>query len=513
MFQTSSPAVERAFFDRTRELAELTSAVESLRKGAPRWVAVLGSRKVGKTSMLLELTRRARHPKVRFVVLDSFEEQPLSLSIFKTLALRTVDAFFALETGVSFEALAFDPVHYAQALALAQGFERLDRTTQLELARLPQAKNDEALARLALGLPERLAQALGLYCVVAWDEFQELARLDERRGKGVLPLARAVWQRCKRTSFIICGSERTMLEKLVKERSSPFFLHFSVMELSSMARPDAIELIRRSAPPDRPIPEGVANLLAVVLDGQPFYLQIFGEALTQLQPPYDDGTVKEVFSKVLFNRTGRLALYFENEFDRVVGNATTLAAVLEAIADGPKRLSEVARAISAPTGATVRYLERLGDVVRRTDEGVYVMADVVFALWLKWRRPGGTVVPMTVIGNEAEQKVAQRLAELGFELVYQSRASRGAFDLLGVRAGSQVGIQVKRTALPLRFSKPAWQRLEADAARLSWRWLIAAVDPADQQVRFLDPKKARKGRQVTLSEQTAIENLLGWLGQ
>jgi hypothetical protein len=285
-----------------------------------------------------------------------------------------------------------------------------------------------------------------------------------------------------------------------------------VMELGSMGEPEALELLQRSAPPDRPIPQPVARTLARVLDGQPFYLQIFGEALTQLPPPYDEGTVKEVFSKVLFNRTGRLGLYFENEFDRVVGNATTLASVLEALSSGPKRLSELAKEIAAPTGATVRYLERLGDVVRRTDDGVYRLADPVFGLWLRWRRPGGTVVPMTVIGSEAELKVAQRLAELGFELVYQSRASRGAFDLLGVRSGSQVGIQVKRTALPLRFSKAAWQRLEADAARLGWRWVIAAVDPEDQAVRFLDPKKARAGQQVTLSAQTAIDNLLEWLG-
>ena len=37
---------------------------------------------------------------------------------------------------------------------------------------------------------------------------------------------------------------------------------------------------------------------------------------------------------------------------------------------------------------------------------------------------------MTIVGDEAEQAVAAFLAGLGFDLVYQSRASRGAFDLL-----------------------------------------------------------------------------------
>ncbi len=33
---------------------------------------------------------------------------------------------------------------------------------------------------------------------------------------------------------------------------------------------------------------------------------------------------------------------------------------------------------------------------------------------------------MTVVGDEAEKTVARHLARLGFDLVYQSRASRGA---------------------------------------------------------------------------------------
>ncbi len=513
MFLTSTPATDAAFFDRTRELGQLLEAVESLRRGAPRWVAILGSRKVGKTSLLLELQRRARHRDLRFVVLDSFEDQPLSFEIFRRLGLRTVDAFFSRTAGVSFEALAVDPKEYLAALAQAKGFELLDRPLRADLLRLCDAPADEHLAALALGLAERLAQRLELHCLVAWDEFQELARLDGRRGRGLLALARATWQRSKRCAYVICGSERSMLEQLVNSRSSPFFQHFSVMELGPMAKDEAVELLRRSAPPDRPIPEPLARQAIEVLDGNPFYVQLFGEALTQLTPPYDEGAVREVFSRLLFSRTGRLALYLENEFDRVVGSASTLAATLEALCDGPRRLTEVAQAIGAPSGSTVRYLERLGDVVQRDGDGRYRLQDAVFGLWLRWRRPGGTVVPMAVVGDDAEREVARRLAELGFELVYQARASRGAFDLLGVRNGLQVGIQVKRSALPLRFSRDAWSRLEADGRRLQWRWLIAAVAPPPSgEVTFLDPHQAKVGRGVTVDARARLDNLLAWLG-
>jgi Holliday junction resolvase len=205
-----------------------------------------------------------------------------------------------------------------------------------------------------------------------------------------------------------------------------------------------------------------------------------------------------------------LSLYFERELVRVVGNAATLASTLEALADGPLRMMDISRRTGASSGATVRYLERLGDAVTRDAEQRWSLVDPVFAMWLRWRQPGGAIVPMTVIGDEAELEIARKLAALGFELVYQSRASRGAFDLLGVRAGIQVGLQVKRAALPVRFSKSAWARLHSDAKRLGWRWLVAVVTPASQ-VRFFDPTRAKLGSSVTFTEDRALDNVLEWV--
>jgi hypothetical protein len=203
-------------------------------------------------------------------------------------------------------------------------------------------------------------------------------------------------------------------------------------------------------------------------------------------------------------------LYFQNEFDRVVGRSGHLAAVLEALAEGPVRLSDMARKLSLQTGTAVRYIERLGDVVVHLADGRYAVADALFALWLRWRKPGGTVVPMTVLGDEAERAVAAHLARMGAELVYQSRASRGAFDLLALYGGRHLGIQVRRSALPLRFDKTTWSRMSADAVRLGWRWVIAAVDEGGH-VRLLDPTKADRRREARLGDATIIENLARWL--
>lgn len=511
VFRSSTPVTDVAFHGRVSELKQLAERINALREGAPRWLAVLGERRVGKTSMLLELARRNRHPDVRFVVLDCFEEEPLGFEIFRRLALRTVDAFFAREAKVSFEALQTRPDEYRAALEDSPSYRALDRAARADVQGLCERPADARLAELALGLHERLAVALNLFCVVAWDEFQELSKLPASRG-GVLKLARAVWQRHARSTYIVCGSERTLLRKLVTAHDSPFFQHFDVMELKPMSSADAVAMLRQSAPAGRAIPTDVAAWAVRVLGGHPFYLQLFGEVLTAKEPPYDDGLVRQVFSELLFSRTGRLSLYFEQQFHRLVGSAATLAATLEAVARGPARTNELARLTHTNSGAMVRYLERLGDAVERGEDQRWRLTDPVFGLWLQWRQPGGAVVPMTVLGDEAEKEIARRLAELGFELVYQSRASRGAFDLLAIRNGRPVGIQVKRSKLPVRFSASAWARLESDAKRLGWRWLAAVVTPEPySNVYFFDPDRVRAGRPISLTATHALDNVLAWL--
>jgi hypothetical protein len=147
-----------------------------------------------------------------------------------------------------------------------------------------------------------------------------------------------------------------------------------------------------------------------VIGARPFYLQMLGDAITRTDPPFDHVTLRAAIQDLLFSRTGRLALYFENAFDRLVGRSTMLAAVLDALAAGPMRLAGIARTIGAPSGQTRGYVERLGDAVVHQADGRYALEDPTFGLWLRWRMPGGSVVPMAMLGDAAERTVATHLA-------------------------------------------------------------------------------------------------------
>lgn len=472
-------------------------------------MAVLGPRKVGKTSLILEAARR--EPNVKVVIIDAFQHAPLTAEVFRVLTLRAIDALLAPAAGACFSVLAVEADAYQEALAESSVVASLPNDVRVELTRLARTAADSSSIPRWLQLIEDLCVCLDEHLIVAIDEIQELAALSSRKLEP-FPVMRAVWQRHERVGYVISGSSPSMVRELVTARHSPFFQHFTLLEIGPFERHDAIELLTSSAPEGREIDASVAERIYEVVGGHPFYLQIVGEALTSTEPPYDDVAIKALFQALLFSPTGRLSLYFENQYQRAVGQASTLAATIEALAQRPhSTLTEVGRRIGAAPASAARYLDRLGDVVVRDEGSTYRLADPLFATWVRWRSPGGTVVPMTVVGDEAEIAVARLLASYGFELVYQSRASRGAFDLLALRGIAQLGLQVKRSPLPLRFKKSEWRRMQADAERWGWQFAVASVSASD--VTLLDPDHAQVGREVRLGREAAIDNVLLWLDQ
>ena len=512
MFRTSVPATADSFHDRETELSRGLQLVEGLLAGTPSWLAIIGPRKIGKTSLVMELARRADRASLLFVVLDAQEVAPPSPEFFRTYALRALDQTIGRQLGESLEILSRRPDEFRRAIQGSAKFGQLSPTLRAEILELPGREVDGPFARVCLDLPERLAQVLGLWIVVAIDEFQELASVAApRRAFEPYPLMRSVWQRHERTSYIVSGSARSMLTELLTAEHSPFFQHFSILDLAPFSVEDSVSLLVGGSPGDCQIPEEIAKRSAALLGGHPFYLQLLGEALVSLGPPVNEESFKSAVQGLLFSRTGRVALYFENEYRRLVGRSSYLAAVLLAVSEGPLRMSAISKVIGAASGAAAGYLERLGDAVIRREDGLYELSDPTFGLWLRWRRPGGSALPMTLVGDEAERSVAEHLSRMGFELVYQSRASRGAFDLLGLRGSVQLGIQVKRTQLPARFSRGEWDRMKADGKRFGWQWVIAAVS-REGEVLVLDPGKARRGQEVRLTQAAAIDNLLEWIG-
>ena len=141
MFRTSTPVTAGNFFDRQQEIDRLEETIRNLKADSPNWLAIIGPRKVGKTSLILELARRAgdlatdTEPKVVFIVMDCFEELPLMPEIFRRYALRTVDAALGAELGSSLERLAGRPADLRAELLGSEGLLQVQNKLETSLVK------------------------------------------------------------------------------------------------------------------------------------------------------------------------------------------------------------------------------------------------------------------------------------------------------------------------------------------------------------------------------------------
>jgi predicted AAA+ superfamily ATPase len=103
-FEISTPVTNANFFNREKELDRLLFSAENLAKGARNWVALLGHRKVGKSSLLWELRRRLP-ANINDVYVDCWSLKIEPKSFFSKWIMEIINSYVvknkqAKETGL-----------------------------------------------------------------------------------------------------------------------------------------------------------------------------------------------------------------------------------------------------------------------------------------------------------------------------------------------------------------------------------------------------------------------------
>ena len=172
-------------------------------------VLLAGPRRIGKTSIILEVLRRLRRRGAYTAYVDC-----LGATDVRGLGERLVDALLENVSGVerSFE----------QAKAIASGLRPTVKVKyeHVELALdLAREKNAQRFFEGALDLPRALATRSGKRVVVVLDEFQAAGRL----GPKVFDVMRAHFQAQRGVAYGFLGSEEGILEELFSEKGRAFY--------------------------------------------------------------------------------------------------------------------------------------------------------------------------------------------------------------------------------------------------------------------------------------------------
>lgn len=219
-------------------------------------------------------------------------------------------------------------------------------------------------------------------CIVAIDEFQQIAKFPE---KNIEALLRTHIQKIRNSNFIFAGSERHMMQEMFTSSARPFYRSADILELNAIEVQIYVTFIMEMFKSrDRIITKEMAECIYHLFKGHTYYVQkTFNEAFSDILPG-EECTLE------------RLNVSIENI---IAGNETIYREILSNIPEKQKELlyaiardeeaeqitsSEFMKKHSLSSASSVqsaikKLLEK--DLVSELNKK-YSVTDKLFAMWI-----------------------------------------------------------------------------------------------------------------------------------
>ncbi len=356
------------FCDREKETADLIS---NIRNG--RNTALISERRMGKTGLIEHVFHQPEIEDNYYTFLidiyhaGSLREFVFLLGkhIFETLKPRGqkfIDKFFATIT-------SFRPAFKLDPLSGAPTFE-----ISLGEIHHPEVSLEQIFQYL---------ESANKRCVVAIDEFQQVAKFPEKKTEALL---RSHIQHCRNTNFIYAGSIHHMMAEIFLSASRPFYQSVSMLHLNPIDKEKYVEFVMRFFTEARvSIPKYVVSDAYSLLEGHTWYMQrVFNEIYAQTSRG------DSVNTGMIMRTISDLAKSYEPVYQNILINLSERQKeVLIAIAkdDSATEITSSAfinrhglQSASSVQSAIKQLLAK--EVVVRTKDG-YRIPDLFFDIWLR----------------------------------------------------------------------------------------------------------------------------------
>jgi uncharacterized protein len=370
-FRYGALAVDEAFADRERELAEL---VADVRNGQD--VVVFAPRRYGKSSLLWraagELTRR----RVLVAAVDLMTT-PSKQKVAEKLA------------GAIYEQIA-SPLERAREKALAPfrglrvqpvvNVDPVDGSLTFSFGIGRRAADIDATLERLLELPAELGSARGRRVALVLDEFQEVVEID----RGLPKLMRAVFQQQPEVAHVYLGSKRHVMERIFSDENEPFWRSAKPIELGRIDPEQfAAFLAERFRAGGKEVEPDVVDDLLAHTGGHPYATQELAYFLWEEVAPGGSAGPNELeraLAAVLRSEHAHFSLLWE-------GAAKSQRLLLEALArEQPGRpfSAEYRHEHGLPAAATMQKAARAlteREIVSG-DAGAYRIVEPFLAEWI-----------------------------------------------------------------------------------------------------------------------------------
>ena len=216
LFPLGGPVSKQDIVDREDFLVSL-----GMRLSGGQSIMLAGPRRIGKTSLALEVLRRlkAKDSYVAFVDLFRYNTK-------KELALAIIDACLENRSGLSKTTAALK-----DGLKKITGGAKLTAKMQdLEVAfdLSNESRSDDELFTYALQLPEILAKKDKKQIVLVFDEFQDVVRIAE---EDALKIMRSYFQMQQSVAYLFLGSKEGMMNTIFGDKSQAFYRFATILPI------------------------------------------------------------------------------------------------------------------------------------------------------------------------------------------------------------------------------------------------------------------------------------------
>ena len=373
---TLQPATKEHFVDREKMIGEMIATLTDphVRMG----FALVGPRRIGKTSILKEVTHRlsARNDivAVYFSLWDMIEHR--ALEFCNRLTYTILDAFKG-RLSKKYK------VHHLIKVPASKLFDFL-RTIDFRIAVLEDVEmtlhmrerdkeiDVNTVFEKVFGLVENLSRDIGVRSVLILDEFPSIMDLKngQKLGEGALRKIRTLQENFEHTVLCISGSIRKTMEMAALSPSSAFYRQFIVKHIGPFDREATEVLIKRNL--GKTLSNDAMDRLFARTGGIPFYIQFAHEKIEthDVSAAFDD----------LLDEEGDLL--FTEAFKALSDKERWMLSVMAV-----RRLEvpgDLSRAVNENSNVVSRYLSYFIEkgILEKKAKGKYHFVDPVFEQWL-----------------------------------------------------------------------------------------------------------------------------------
>lgn len=176
-----------------------------------------------------------------------------------------------------------------------------------------------------LNLPEKLAKQQGIKICIAFDEFQEIERID----KFIINWMRSAFQNHQNVSYAFLGSKQTLMEDIFSSINSPFYEFAIKMDIKPINRIELFEFIKSKFDENNlRITTKTINSILDLSECHPHFTQYFASVVYN---EIRNNTIQneENFENNWMNKIiDSQSLIFQNIFDALTNNQRNLLIAL-----------------------------------------------------------------------------------------------------------------------------------------------------------------------------------------